>query len=112
MKMPIVKPAIFPILPSKVGKMGKLIMPPDNKVIHFEITGEIRVPQTGVPEKILCLHRIKFVEDNRVEIRVGYYIIGKLPKMKGKWVWGQFAALIPIKDFKALIRKAEKQGWF
>ena len=101
----------LPPLPSKVGKKGKLILPPENKILHYKITGEIRVPQTGMPEKILCLHRIEFDEDQRVEIRIGYYIIGKLPKMKGRWVWGQFAALMPMKDFRALIKKAEKEKW-
>jgi len=32
--------------------------------------------------------------------------------MKGKWVWGQFATLLPPKDFVAILRKAAKRGWF
>jgi hypothetical protein len=46
-----------------------------------------------------------------VEVRLGYYIIGKLPKMHGKWVWGQFATFLPLGDFRKLIGLAEKKGW-
>jgi hypothetical protein len=69
------------------------------------------VPQSDLPEKILCLQRIEFQEDGRIEVRLGYYIIGKKPKMRGRWVWGQFAALMPLRDFEALIRQAERKGW-
>lgn len=68
--------------------------------------------------KILCLQRLEFHPEGhlrgkptKVEVRLGYYIIGKKPKMRGKWVWGQFAALMPIKDFRHLVREAKKRGW-
>ncbi len=104
----------LPELPSNVGKRGKLICPPDGHVVHYIIRGEVRVRQSDKREKILCLQRIEFQEGRlkpRVEVRLGYYIIGKKPKMRGRWVWGRFAALMPLKDFKAIIKKAEKQGW-
>ena len=105
------KTTTLPVLPSKIGKRGKLVLPPDKRVLHYTITDEVRVPQSDMPEKILCLQRIEFDEDKRVEVRLGYYIIGKLPKMRGRWVWGQFAALMPLQDFRALIQQAEKKGW-
>ena len=101
----------LPTLPSKVGRRGKLVLPPDSRVLHYTITDEISQPQSDQPEKVLCLHRIEFDEDKRVQVRVGYYIIGKKPKMLGKWVWGQFAALMPLSDFQALIRRAQERGW-
>jgi hypothetical protein len=105
------KNTTLPELPSKIGKPGKLVMPPDGEVLHYTITDEIRLPQSDAPQKILCLQRIEFVKDKRVEVRLGYYIIGKLPKMRGKWVWGQFATFLPLGDFRKLIRLAEKKGW-
>jgi len=42
-------------------------------------------------------------------VRLGYYIIGKKPKMKGPWVWGQYATLMPMRDFRDLIRMAEEK---
>lgn len=101
----------LPPLPSNVGKRGKIVVPPNGEIFHYTITDEIRVPQTGKPEKVLCLQHIEFQGDKRVEVRLGYYIIGKKPKMSGKWVWGQFAALMPLKDFKTLVQKAVKKGW-
>jgi hypothetical protein len=50
-------------------------------------------------------------EDKRIEVRLGYYIIGKKPKLRGRWGLGQFAALLPLRDFRALIRAAEKKRW-
>jgi hypothetical protein len=74
--------------------------------------GEIRRFQSNLPSKILCLERIIFEEENRIELRLGYYIIGKKPRMKGKWVWGQYAAMIPVEDFKNLFEEAKTEGWF
>jgi hypothetical protein len=102
---------ILPILPPNIGKSGKLRVPPDGVILRFKIVDEIRRVQSDLPEKIICLQHIEF-EDGREEFRLGYYIIGKLPKMKGKWVWGQFATLLPQKDFIAIFRDAEKRGWF
>jgi hypothetical protein len=37
--------------------------------------------------------------------------VGKLPKMRGKWVFGQYATFLPEKDFKVIVNKARKKGW-
>ena len=57
------------------------------------------------------MQRIEFENGPHTEIRLGYYVIGTKPKMKDKWVWGQFAVLMVLDDFKALIREAETKGW-
>lgn len=75
------------------------------------IVDEIKRLQSNAPHKAIYLQKIKFEDENRVEFRLMYYIIGKKPKMKGKWVFGQFATLIPVKDFKAIIRAAKRKGW-
>ncbi len=46
----------------------------------------------------------------RTQLRFGYWIIGKKPRMRNKWTWGQFAPLIPKVDLLKLIRKARKKG--
>jgi hypothetical protein len=101
----------LPSLPSNIGKSGTLRLPPDGKILRFKIVDEIRRVQSDLPEKFICLQRIEF-DDGREQFRLGYYIIGKLPKMKGRWVWGQFATLVPQQDFVAILREAEKRGWF
>jgi len=76
------------------------------------VIGEIRRIQSNRPHKVLCFERIEMEEDGRIELRLGYYLIGKKPRSKGKWVWGQFAPLMPPEDFNYLVQKAKKQGWF
>jgi hypothetical protein len=34
------------------------------------------------------------------------------PGRFGKWVWGQYAPLMPIEDFERIIEKAKAKGWF
>lgn len=63
---------------------------------------------TEYPEKVFILQE---VESERGKLlRIGYYIIGKKPKMNGKWVWGQYCPFIIANDLKNLINKAEDEG--
>ncbi len=48
---------------------------------------------------------------NDEKFRLCYYIIGKKPGMKGKWVFGQFATMLPPEDFKWIVDEAKRQGW-
>src|SRR5882672_9904666 len=102
---------IYPDLPCTIGKRGTSVMPPDGRKIKFVVVDEVRCFQDSNKDKILLLQLMQFGGRKR-EVRVGYYIIGKLPKMKGKWVWGQFAAFMPLRIFEKLVRGATKKGWF
>src|SRR5438270_9680813 len=97
---------IYPPLPSRIGKRGTGRMPL-GEIFHWKVLDEVRCFQTNLPSKVLCLERILFEEENRIEVRLGYYIIGKKPRMKGKWVWGQYAAMLPVEDFQSLIQQAQ-----
>jgi len=101
----------FPLLPSHVGKRGSLRHPPDDHKTDFTITDEIQRIQSNFPAKIICLQRIRF-DYGAEEVRLAYFIIGKKPKMLGRWVWGQYATLMPIEDFKWIIQEAEKKSWW
>jgi len=98
-------------LPSNIGKRGKSVMPPDGQIIRYVVKDEVRAFQDAKKDKIVVFQLMEF-EDQRQEIRVGYYIIGKLPKMKGRWVWGQYAAFMPVRIFRQLQGKATRRGWF
>jgi len=90
-----------------------LKLPPDGTRQDATVIDEICIEQTDYPIKRILLQKIKFDEVGKPdEIRVCYYIIGKKPKMLGKWVFGQYATMIPLPDFKKLIRQAEQKGWF
>jgi hypothetical protein len=108
--MPNTGSLTLPELASKVGQTGSL-RDPEGNIWTFTIKDEIRVPQSDLPQKILCLQLIEFTEYKKTELRLGYYNIGKKPRMLGKWVWGQYATLMPAKDFKKLVESAKAKGW-
>lgn len=41
------------------------------------------------------------------ELRIGYYVVNQ----KDQWQWGQFAQMLPAKDFEFLIGKAIEHGF-
>ena len=76
------------------------------------IEDEITLIPSNNKKKVICLQKLVFPkEKHRWELRLCYYMIGVKGKTKGKWVYGQFAPLLPAKDFKAIFNKAEKKGW-
>ena len=99
----------YPKLPSTVGKRATVRFPDGRKMI-WHVIDEIRHNEGS--GKILILQRLQSDNDQTTEMfRFGYYIIGKKPKMKGRWVWGQFAPFIYADDFKAMILEATKKNW-
>lgn len=54
---------------------------------NFKIGKYVTLKQSNYPGKIFVLQEINF-EDGEKEIRIGYYILGKKPRMKNKWTWG------------------------
>jgi hypothetical protein len=72
-----------------------------------------------LPEKVYVIERFKFdhIEGRRthrnqvgdVEYRIGYWIVGKIGRTKGTWIWGQYSLLIPAVDLGPLLRKAMRE---
>lgn len=91
-----------------IKKSGSLINI-NGKRKKFKIGEYVTLKQSNYPGKIFVLQEI-FFEDGKKEIRVGYYILGKKPRMKNKWTWGQFCPFFPKKDLVALIKKAKAKG--
>jgi len=93
-----------------------------NATVHFEVQSITKMQQANNPEKYFVIERIKrkkvkgelahpeYVKEEGVEYRIGYYIVGKNGRMKGRWTWGQFTPMIPVEDFWNLINKAKKEG--
>jgi len=76
--------------------------------------------QSNLPEKVFVVERLrkestkgalayKNWKKGDIEYRIGYYIIGRIGRAKGKWVWGQFCPLIPVEDLKTLLEKAKEE---
>lgn len=77
--------------------------------------------QHNLKEKVFVIERLrreeiigeishKDLKKGDIEYRIGYYIVGKIRKANGRWVWGQFCPLIPMHDFNKLMEKARKEG--
>ncbi len=97
--------------PNNIGKRRRITTIWGTKR-HMVIEDEILHKQHNAPHKLISFQRIRLEEEDRIEYRLGYYMIGVKPGAKGRWVWGQFCLLIPEKDLKAVLRKAERKGWF
>ena len=104
-------PKDWPPLPDNIGKT-RMIPAIDGMKRHFRIEDEIIHPQSNSNRKIIVFQKMRYVEENRVEFRFGYYMIGIKPKAKGRWVWGQFCLLLPEEDLMAILEKARKRKWF
>jgi len=96
--------------PDNIGKRGKFISP-EKHVSYIKIIDEIRRQQSNYSPKVIYLQRVQ-LEDNRIELRLCYYVIGKVGRAKGKWVFGQFATLLPKEDFQVIIDEAKARAWF
>jgi len=94
--------------PLTIKKNGKII-DIRGKVKRFTVVDYVTLRQSTYPKKIFVLQNLLF-KNGKNELRIGYYIIGKKPRMRGKWVWGQFAPFFPKSDLKKLLAKARRKG--
>lgn len=101
----------LPALPDNIGKR-RILKDINGQVQHFTVVDEIKMQQSDHPEKAIYLQKIQYSVTGKIEIRLGYYIIGKQPRMLGKWVWGQYATIIPVADYVRMYAKAQAKGWF
>ena len=85
---------LWPQLPANIGKI-RMIKTIDGQIRHFNIEDEIIQPQIGSDRKIIVLQKMRYLEQNQIEFRFGYYMIGLKAGARGRWVWGQFCLLIP-----------------
>ena len=98
-------------LPSNVGKR-RVFTAIDGRKVHRTIEDEIIRPQkTSRHEKLIYLQKMRYEEGDRVEYRFTYYMRGFKPRVRGRWVFGQFSVLIPPVDLKWLLREARRRRW-
>ena len=79
------------------------------------------MPQWNHNEKVFVVERLKKIKTEgttahkkgakigAIEYRIGYYMLGKIGRMKGKWTWGQYCPLIPRQDLEKLFSKAKQE---
>ncbi len=102
-------PDTLPPLPSTVGKRGET-RGPLGEVWPFVVIDEIRREPPKSRGCIYVFQRIQYDEGSE-ELRLGYYIIGKTGRMRGRWCWGQYALMAPASEFQALVKMAIEKGW-
>lgn len=80
--------------------------------------------QGNYREKVLVIERLRHVgrtggrgfeggaNEGDIEYRFGYYVVGRIGRAAGKWVWGQFSPLIPHADLAVLLAKTRDEGTF
>ena len=110
MNLPATKRTIEPPLPDNIGK-ERFLHGIHGNLRPFKIVDEIKRLQYDNPEKAIYLQLLKFKDAQRTELRLGYYMKGKKPSVKGRWVWGQFATMIPARDFRDMIKEAQDKKW-
>lgn len=103
-------PSENPPIPQNVGKRRK-INTIHGKSVSYIIEDEISRLQSAATNKVITFQKIRFEEDQRIEFRFGYYMIGVKGRTIGKWVWGQFCLMLPKKDLIFLIKEARKKKW-
>ena len=104
-------PKDWPPLPNNIGRT-RVIPAIDGTTRHFQIEDEIIHPQSNYNRKIIVFQKMHLMEEDRVEFRLGYYMIGLKPRAKGRWVWGQFCLLLPEEDLVVILNEARRRGWF
>lgn len=102
----------YPKLESKKGKIGIRKDPVTKERRNFTIEDEIQKTQSNAKDKKIILQKLRFHDTNEIQLRLGCYILGKLPGMKVKWKWNQNATFIPILDFKSIYKEAAEKEWF
>ena len=79
------------------------------------------MPQGNLKDKVFIIERFRKEstegklayadswKKGDIEYRIGYFIVGKIGKAAGRWVWGQYCPLIPAEDLIKLLKKAEEE---
>ncbi|OGD63128.1 hypothetical protein A2215_01525 [Candidatus Berkelbacteria bacterium RIFOXYA2_FULL_43_10] len=78
------------------------------------------MPQSNYNEKVFVIERLRKMKIDgkikghgenlgEVEYRIGYFIVGKIGRARGRWVWGQFCPLLPAQDLIELLGKAKEE---
>jgi hypothetical protein len=78
-------------MPQTNYEPGVLVL---ERLDHFDAEGEVAVPVT-LPA---------------IEYRLSYWIIGRIGKSAGKWIFGQFSPIMTAGDLELLVAKAQVDG--
>jgi len=106
---------IRPLPPSRVGKVTETTNIDGTPFVYEVEEQEIFVAPSN-PQKAFLLQKLIVqqgggVEPGAIVFRIGYYTIAHKPRARGKWAWGQFAAMMTPVELKIIFKKMEEKGW-
>lgn len=96
--------------PRRVGKVTKRRNIYGNPMV-YEVLDEIVYIPPSNSDKAIYLQKLQFEPDKTIELRLCYYMIGQKGSRKGKWLYGQFAAMVRPEDLECIIAQAREKGW-
>jgi hypothetical protein len=108
--------AKFPPLPTSrkgvITKTEKI----DGSPMIYRVEDDAIFEAPSNPAKAFLLQKLVFdegqgFESGPVMFRIAYYMIANRPRIKGKWAYGQFAAMMTPAELKVIVRRMEEKGW-
>jgi len=97
-----------PPQPVNIGKR-RTFTAIDGRKVHLTVTDEIVVPHGK--GKLIYFQQFRFEEDERIEYRLTYYMLGFKPSRRGRWVFGRYSLVLPAEELAFLLKEARKRGW-
>ncbi len=101
-----------PPRPNNIGKRGSIIGINGDKRF-FKIEDEIvrrERTSTGENPKLIYFQRLRFDGQRRRFYRFTYYMLGVKPRVRGRWVFGQYSLVIPTRQLRAFLDAAKARG--
>ena len=96
--------------PNRIGKTTRREYIDGSPMAYTVLDEIVHIPPSN-SDKAIYLQMLQFEDDGRKEMRLCYYMIGHQSRVKGKWVYGQFAPMIRKEDFDEIMSKARTKGW-
>jgi hypothetical protein len=98
-----------PPLPTRLGKISTRKNIQGLPMVYTVVDEDVFIAASN-PNKAFAIHNLKFT-DGREEFRIGYYMIARRPRAKGKWAWGQYAPMMTKEDMALIFGRVKAKGW-
>jgi hypothetical protein len=114
--LPNRKNAKFPPLPTSRRGVITETKKIDGSPMVYRVEDDAIFEAPSNPAKAFLLQKLAFdegqgFENGPVMFRIGYYMIAHEPRMRGKWAWGQSAAMMTPLELKIIAKEMEERGW-
>lgn len=95
-----------PPLPKSSRKTRRLTTI-DGEERSYKIVDEEVFLASSDSSKAFAIHKLEY-DDGSEEFRIGYFMIGRKPRMRGKWAWAQYAPMMTEKEMEEVFERAQK----